>query len=382
MKYLIIALSMSLSVTAKEFKNFKDTYKLSKSKRSPKKLRSLYYAVSKNSEKDIGALINSFVKETRPNRFVGTSGHKTAQDYIVSYIESNVRKNNTSLKTVKFVPDIEYAKELFRKDLAASKDKLSAANLKKWQRLTNERIQQVDGLKSTNGYNIVWEKKGIKNPNEIIVVGAHYDTAAYDLKNFKVVNKGRQPGADNNASGVVAALSLINILAELDLEKTVRVVFFDYGENGFLGSYDYVKNLNLEKGIRVYSYVELVMLGYDTMTQDKEQQLGNMKLYYSPASSGLHKAEKSIAQRFYAKSSEGTFRVEFKVSPYDFVYGDNTSFQKFNIPSVVFTQNWESDSNAARIHTPADHVNSLNIKTLHHATNNIAMSIASWALDL
>lgn len=377
MNYLTIAILLTLSINS-----FGQKYKLNDSKRSPERARRLYYSVSKFKEDYVEKTLNSFIKETRPNRYVGSEGNKKAQKFILDYINNNVRKKNSSVKSIKFVPDIEYAKKMYQNDLDATKGKISKAQFSKWQRFTNERQAQLDKLKSTTGYNIVWEKTGTKKPNEVIVVGAHYDTAAYDKKQLKMVLGGSEPGADNNASGVIAALALIDILSELELEKTVRVVFFDYGELGFLGSYDYAKNLTLETDIRIYSYVELLMLGYDTQTLDKEGKLGNMKLYYSSPDSGLHNLEKAVAQKFYTASSEGTFRVTFETFSKSFLNGDNVSFQKYNIPSVVFTQNWESDFNANRIHSRGDHVNSLNIKTLHHSTTNVAMAIASWALDL
>ncbi|AYF44368.1 peptidase, M28 family [Halobacteriovorax sp. BALOs_7] len=377
MKYFILSIIFIITSNS-----YSQSYKLNKSKRSPERARKLYYSVSKFKEDYIENILTSFVKQTRPNRYVGTEGNKKAQKFILDYINKNVRKKNTSVKSIKFVPDIEYAKKMYQSDLDATKGKLTKSQLVKWERFTKEREAHLDKLKSTNGHNIVWEKKGIKKPNEVIVVGAHFDTAAYNKKKLEMIEGGVQPGADNNASGVVAALALIDILSELELEKTVRVVFFDFGELGFLGSYDYAKNLTLEKGIRVYSYVELLMLGYDTKTLDKEEKLGNMKLYYSTPSSSLHNLEKSIAQTFYAASSEGTFRVTFQTHSKNFLNGDNVSFQKMEIPSVVYTQNWESDFNGNRIHSRADHVSSINIKTLHHSTTNIAMAIASWALDL
>ncbi len=373
---------LSILIVLCASQSFGREFKLAKNQRSPERLRKLFYSVNKYRQDDLQKLINNFVKETRPNRYVGSAGNLKAQEFIQNYIKTQTRAKDTNMVKVKFVPDLDGAKKMFQDDLNGSRATLSAQQFKKWDRFTKERIAHIDTLKLINGYNIVWEKKGLEKPNEVIVVGAHYDTAAFDKKNLKMVHGGNQPGADNNASGVTAALALIDILSELDLKKTVRVVFFDFGEIGFLGSFDYAKNLSVEKDINVASYVELLMLGYDTQNLDKEAKTGNMKLYYSPASSRLHKQEKAMANLFNQKSAGGTFTVDFTPTQKDFQNGDNVSFQKLGIPSLVYTQNWESDFNANRIHTQSDFVASLNIKTLAHSTKSIAMAIASWALDL
>jgi hypothetical protein len=62
--------------------------------------------------------------------------------------------------------------------------------------------------------NLVVERRGKSRPQEIVVVGAHYDSAE------------GTPGADDNASGVAAALALARRLSVKQPERTVRFVFF------------------------------------------------------------------------------------------------------------------------------------------------------------
>jgi Zn-dependent M28 family amino/carboxypeptidase len=56
--------------------------------------------------------------------------------------------------------------------------------------------------------------RGSDRPGEIILVGAHYDTAL------------DAPGADDNASGVAAILELARVLQSANLSRTVRFVAF------------------------------------------------------------------------------------------------------------------------------------------------------------
>lgn len=62
--------------------------------------------------------------------------------------------------------------------------------------------------------NLIVERRGRTRPTEIVVVGAHYDSAE------------GTPGADDNASGVAAALALARAFATRTPERTVRFVFF------------------------------------------------------------------------------------------------------------------------------------------------------------
>lgn len=77
--------------------------------------------------------------------------------------------------------------------------------------------------------NVVAERAGRTRPEEIVLVGAHYDTAP------------GTPGANDNASGVAALLELAYRWRELDSDRTLRLVAFTNEEppffmTGYMGS--------------------------------------------------------------------------------------------------------------------------------------------------
>jgi Zn-dependent M28 family amino/carboxypeptidase len=74
------------------------------------------------------------------------------------------------------------------------------------------------------GVNVLGTKPGFSKPDEIVVVGAHYD------------QKGTCPGADDNASGVAALLELARVLSKARFDRTLVVACWDEGERGQLGS--------------------------------------------------------------------------------------------------------------------------------------------------
>ena len=101
-----------------------------------------------------------------------------------------------------------------------------------------------------------------KNPEEIVVVGAHYDHLGYDamLVGDKIFN-----GADDNASGVQAVLQILRafILNGEKPERTVIFALWDGEERGLLGSTYFVNNFADIK--KVKAYMNFDMIGRNNM---------------------------------------------------------------------------------------------------------------------
>jgi len=84
--------------------------------------------------------------------------------------------------------------------------------------------------------NVECEFEGHERPDEVVVVGAHYDSAPYS------------PGANDNASGVAGLIELAKRVAAKPRARTLRFVAFTNEEPPFfqtdqMGSYVYVQRL-------------------------------------------------------------------------------------------------------------------------------------------
>lgn len=80
--------------------------------------------------------------------------------------------------------------------------------------------------------NVIGEIRGVKRPNEIILVAAHYDT------------KDNTVGAADDASGTAAVMELARVFSKYyrgKLARTIRFVCFTGEELGLAGSNAYVK---------------------------------------------------------------------------------------------------------------------------------------------
>lgn len=79
----------------------------------------------------------------------------------------------------------------------------------------------------TEYYNVVGVHPGVICPNEIYILGAHYDSVD------------GSPGAWDNASGVAVVLEAARILSQYAFEGTIIFIAFDREEQGLIGSWAY-----------------------------------------------------------------------------------------------------------------------------------------------
>ncbi len=92
------------------------------------------------------------------------------------------------------------------------------------------RIKSTDQLEKMTSWNVVGELPGTEKPDEIILMGSHYD--GHDISQ----------GASDPASGVVAVLEAARVLGKhTQLPRTIRFVMWGVEEIGLLGSNAYVR---------------------------------------------------------------------------------------------------------------------------------------------
>jgi hypothetical protein len=102
--------------------------------------------------------------------------------------------------------------------------------------------------------NVEVEITGTTQPQQIVIVGAHYDSVY------------GSPGANDNASAVAATLALARYFAGRQTGRTLRIVFFANEEPPFfqtsqMGSTVYAKNCRA-KGENIIAMLSLETIGY------------------------------------------------------------------------------------------------------------------------
>jgi photosystem II stability/assembly factor-like uncharacterized protein len=104
-------------------------------------------------------------------------------------------------------------------------------------------------------YNVVAERRGTEKPDEIVIVGGHYDSIS-DARPWDC------PGAEDNASGTAVAMCAARVFRNLNFERTVRFMAFGDEEAYLLGSEAYAKEC-AEKGEKIIAVLNADMVSYD-----------------------------------------------------------------------------------------------------------------------
>jgi hypothetical protein len=90
---------------------------------------------------------------------------------------------------------------------------------------------KTEFIPNTESFNVIAEIPGTTKPDEVVMVGGHFDSWHYGT------------GATDNAAGSAVAMEALRILKTLNLkmDRTVRLALWGGEEEGLLGSAAYVK---------------------------------------------------------------------------------------------------------------------------------------------
>lgn len=184
--------------------------------------------------------------------------------------------------------------------------------------------------------NIIAEKKGTLMPDEIIIIGAHYDTCF-------------NPGADDNASAVAGLLELARFISDKKTHRTVRFIAFVNEEPPFyktddMGSRVYAKAAKKAKE-DIRAVVVLEMIGRYSDRPNSQQYPPFFGLFY-PNKADFIAVVGNLRSRWLTKKITSSFkeRVDFpieSISTFGFIPGvdfsDHWSFWKEGYPAVMVT---------------------------------------------
>jgi len=173
--------------------------------------------------------------------------------------------------------------------------------------------------------------------DEIIVVGAHYDSVA------------DSPGADDNASGVAAMLELARLLAASTLPRSVRFVAFANEEAPFfygdeMGSNRYAAHAQAH-GERIVAMLSLETLGYYTAEPGTQKYPFPFSWFY-PDTGNFVGFVGNFASRPLVRQAVGAFRAstafpsEGVAAPSGMEgihWSDHWSFWQAGYPAIMIT---------------------------------------------
>ena len=104
-------------------------------------------------------------------------------------------------------------------------------------------------------YNVVGEIAGRTRPQDVYIIGGHFDSTSQQAST-------NAPGAEDNASGTAGILEMARILAEYPPQATMRFIPFSGEEQGLYGSEYYVSQLSAAERARIKGVFIMDMIGY------------------------------------------------------------------------------------------------------------------------
>jgi Zn-dependent M28 family amino/carboxypeptidase len=186
-------------------------------------------------------------------------------------------------------------------------------------------------------HNVVVERRGATRPDEIVVVGAHYDSVM------------GSPGANDNATGVAAVLEIARGLARQHPERTVRCAFFVNEEppfylTGEMGSLVHAR-LARKRGDAIVAMLSIETIGYYTDAERSQHYPFPFALLY-PAQGNFLGFVGNLGSRGLVRRAIGAFRrgtafpSEGLAAPASIPgigWSDHWSFWQQGYPAVMVT---------------------------------------------
>lgn len=186
--------------------------------------------------------------------------------------------------------------------------------------------------------NLEVELYGDSRPHEILVIGAHYDSAW------------PAPGADDNASGIAVLLELARRFAGRSFDRTIRLVAFaneespHYGTSS-MGSKVYARQVS-RRGEEIVGMFSLEMLGYYDNRAGSQDFPAPIKPFY-PDRGNFLAFVANLASGSLLRDAIGGFRRHASLPSYgiaapvalvpDIRRSDHAMFWQQGYPAVMIT---------------------------------------------
>ncbi len=193
---------------------------------------------------------------------------------------------------------------------------------------------QIDGKDYDN---LEVEIKGSDRPDQIILIGAHYDSAALS------------PAANDNASGAAATLELAKYFAQSKPARTLRFVEFVNEELPFswtdnMGSLVYAKAAKA-KGETIMAMMSLESLGYYSDRSNSQSYPAPLSLFY-PSVGNFISFIGNVDSRKVVRTAIHDFRLKAKFPSEGAAlpnaipgvgWSDHWSFWQAGYPAIIVT---------------------------------------------
>lgn len=224
--------------------------------------------------------------------------------------------------------------------------------------------------------NLVAEKRGVGRPDEIVLLGAHYDSVE------------RSGGADDNASGVAVLLETARALQPRRLQRTVRLVAFVNEEppwfrGPMMGSRVAARQF-AERGDRLLQVLVLDAVGY--FCDDGCQRYPPLLDWFLPATGDFVAFVARTGDWLQLREVVGLFRTHATLPSEGLAaprwvpgidYSDHAEFWNAGYPGILITDapTYRNDN----YHRQSDTVDTVDFERLTRVADGVVEVVAGLA---
>jgi hypothetical protein len=206
-----------------------------------------------------------------------------------------------------------------------------------FQKLGYQVLTQEFPVERKTMSNIEVQLSGVSSPEEIVLLGAHYDSVL------------GSPGANDNATGTAAVLEMARLFRDRKLARTIRFVAFANEEPPFfytelMGSRAYARR-SRDQGERIVAMLSIETIGYYSDQKGSQRYPFPFRFFY-PATANFIGFVGNISSRDLVYRCIASFR-EHVAFPSEGVaapgwitgigWSDQWSFWKAGYPAIMVT---------------------------------------------
>ena len=291
-------------------------------------------------------------------------GRPAAADALRWRLETNVRALATDIgeRNVFRLPALRRAAEFVAREWKAQGYRVSS------------QIYDVSGVPTAN---LEIALRGRLKPEEIVLVGAHYDSVL------------GSPGADDNASGVATLLEISRLLADTEPGRTIRLVAFVNEEPPFfatarMGSEVYAR-VARTRGDDIRLMVSLETIGYYSEAPGSQRYPPPFGLLYPDRGNFLAmvsnlKSRAALRRMVEAFRAHSDFPLEWLASPAllpGVSWSDQRSFWRRGYPALMVTDT--AFYRYPYYHSPQDTADKLDYEALARVAHGLARAVGMLA---
>jgi len=226
--------------------------------------------------------------------------------------------------------------------------------------------------------NLEVEIRGVKNPEEIVIVGAHFDTVP------------GCPGANDNGTGVIATLQLARFFSQKRPARTLRFVAWTneepiYFQTPNMGSWVYAKR-SRQRGEKIVAMLSLETIGYYSDDPGTQQYPLSVLRGFYPSTANFIAFVGNVGSRKLVRQSLAAFRRQVNFPSQGGAvpgaipgvgWSDHWSFWQEGYPGIMVTDT--ALYRYPHYHTPQDTPDKINYAHLARVVSGLQGVVAELA---